>query len=106
MEPPPPTGTDAGESQKVPDRSSSAKERPSAGDVAPSPVDRGHPLLGPRLAVPRSVSVIRPPSFSLRTIVSGMRTLFGYRDLLYTLTFFRLAIRYKQSALGWIWAAL
>jgi len=40
------------------------------------------------------------------TIVSGMTTLFGYRDLLCTLTFFRLAIRYKQSLLGWIWAAL
>jgi lipopolysaccharide transport system permease protein len=30
----------------------------------------------------------------------------GYRDLLYTLTLFRLAVRYKQSMLGWVWAAL
>ena len=30
----------------------------------------------------------------------------GYRDLLYTLTLFRLTIRYKQSILGWIWAAM
>src|SRR5258708_299584 len=106
MEPPPPTGTDTSESLKVRDRSSTVEERQSAGDIAPALVDRKHPLLSSRLAVPRSVSVIRPPSFSLRTIVSGMTTLVGYRDLLYTLTFFRLAIRYKQSALGWIWAAL
>lgn len=106
MEPPPQTGSETNESLKVPDRSSAAKEGQSARDMAPSLVDRGHPLLGSRLAVARSVSVIRPPSFSLRTIISGMTTLFGYRDLLYTLTFFRLAIRYKQSALGWIWAAL
>jgi lipopolysaccharide transport system permease protein len=106
MEPPPPTGTDTSKSLKVNDRSSTAKEGQSAGDIAPSLVDREHPLVSSRLAVPRSVSVIRPPSFSLRTIVSGMTTLFGYRDLLYTLTVFRLAIRYKQSALGWIWAAL
>ena len=106
MEPLPPAGTDGSESLKVRDRSSAAKERHSARAIAPSLVDREHPLLGSRIAVPRSVSVIRPPSFSLRTIVSGMTTLFGYRDLLCTLTFFRLAIRYKQSLLGWIWAAL
>src|SRR6476661_10849519 len=106
MEPPPPTSADTSERLKVRDPSSTAKEHRSTGDMTPSLVDREHPFLGSRVAVPRSVSVIRPPSFSLRTIVSGMTTLFGYRDLLYTLTFFRLAIRYKQSALGWIWAAL
>jgi lipopolysaccharide transport system permease protein len=106
MEPPPPAGTDGSESLQARDRSSAAKERHSARALAPSLADRGHSLLGSRLVVPRSVSVIRPPSFSLRTIVSGMTTLFGYRDLLCTLTFFRLAVRYKQSALGWIWAAL
>jgi homopolymeric O-antigen transport system permease protein len=106
MEPPPPAGTDGSESLKVRDRSSAAEERHSASDIAPSLVDREDPLLGSRLVVPRSVSVIRPPSFSLRTIVSGMTTLFGYRDLLCTLTFFRLAVRYKQSVLGWIWGAL
>jgi lipopolysaccharide transport system permease protein len=68
--------------------------------------ERQHPLLGSRTAIPRTLTVIRPPSFSVGTIVSGIRTLVGYRDLLYTLTLFRLTIRYKQSILGWIWAAM
>jgi lipopolysaccharide transport system permease protein len=59
---------------------------------------------------PRSVDpgvrVIRPPAFSLRTVVLGLRTLLHYSDLLYTLSIFRLNVRYKQSALGWAWAAL
>jgi lipopolysaccharide transport system permease protein len=65
-----------------------------------------HPLLGSRDGSTRTLTVIRPPSFSLATIVSGIRTLIGYRDFLYTLTLFRLAVRYKQSILGWIWALL
>ncbi len=69
-------------------------------------VERKHPLLGSRLVNPRSLTIIRPPSFSLGTIGSGITTLVGYRDLLYTLTLFRLAVRYKQSMLGWVWAAL
>lgn len=52
------------------------------------------------------VRVIGPPAFSLATIVVGIRTLFQYGDLLYTLTQFRLKVRYKQSTLGWLWAAL
>jgi lipopolysaccharide transport system permease protein len=59
---------------------------------------------------PRSVDpgvrVIRPPSFSLSTVAVGLRTLLHYSDLLYTLSLFRLNVRYKQSALGWAWAAL
>src|ERR1700737_3696883 len=106
MELPTSAGTDGSESLKVRGRSSVVKERHSARDIVPSLDDRKHPLLGSQLAAPRSVRVIRPPSFSLRTIVFGMMTLFGYRDLLCTLTFFRLTIRYKQSVLGWIWAAL
>ena len=54
----------------------------------------------------RPVTVIHPPSFSLGATVSGIRTLIRYRDLLYTLTLFRVTIRYKQSVLGLIWAAL
>jgi lipopolysaccharide transport system permease protein len=54
----------------------------------------------------RPVKVIRPPSFSLSTIFTGLRTLLQYSDLLYTLSLFRLNVRYKQSALGWTWAAL
>ena len=63
-------------------------------------------FLNSRTATPRTLTVIRPPSFSLETIVSGIKTLVGYRDLLCTLTLFRLTVRYKQSILGWIWAAL
>ncbi|HEV7552877.1 MAG TPA: ABC transporter permease, partial [Candidatus Angelobacter sp.] len=54
----------------------------------------------------RPIKVIRPPSFSLSTIFTGLRTLTQYYDLLYTLSLFRLNVRYKQSVLGWTWAAL
>jgi lipopolysaccharide transport system permease protein len=52
------------------------------------------------------VKVIRPPSFSPSTILDGLRALVHYRDLLWILSLFRLRVRYKQSALGWIWGAL
>ena len=68
--------------------------------------ERNQSLLGSRGETARSLTVIRPPSFSFATIVSGLRMLVGYRDLLLTLTLFRLAVRYKQSILGWIWALL
>lgn len=54
----------------------------------------------------RPIKVIRPPVLSLFLIVSGIRTLMRYADLLYTLTAVRLTVRYKQSALGWIWALI
>src|ERR1700704_352804 len=54
----------------------------------------------------RPVKVIRPPAFSIGTISTGLRTLVQYSALLYTLSLFRLSVRYKQSALGWTWAAL
>jgi len=54
----------------------------------------------------RPVKIIRPPAFSIGTIFTGLRTLVQYSDLLYTLSLFRLSVRYKQSALGWTWAAL
>jgi lipopolysaccharide transport system permease protein len=54
----------------------------------------------------RSTKVIHPPSFSIETIFTGLRTFAQYSDLLYTLSLFRLNVRYKQSALGWAWAAL
>lgn len=59
----------------------------------------------PRPAV-RHIKVIRPPAFSFTTIFTGLRTLAHYSDLLYTLSVFRLNIRYKQSILGWAWAAV
>jgi lipopolysaccharide transport system permease protein len=54
----------------------------------------------------RPIKVIGPPSFSLRTILAGVRNLIQYSDLLYTLSLFRLHVRYKQSFLGWIWAVV
>jgi len=77
-----------------------------AQDAVTTLPERKHPLLGSRAAAPRSLTIIRPPSFSFATINSGIKTLVSYRDLLYTLTLFRLTVRYKQSILGWIWAAL
>jgi lipopolysaccharide transport system permease protein len=56
--------------------------------------------------VSRPLKVIRPPSFSLPMIFSGIRMLMRYTNLLYTLTMLRLSVRYKQSVLGWLWAAL
>jgi lipopolysaccharide transport system permease protein len=54
----------------------------------------------------RPVKVIRPPAFSVGTIFRGLQALAQYSDLLWILSLFRLKVRYKQSALGWIWAAL
>jgi lipopolysaccharide transport system permease protein len=54
----------------------------------------------------RPVKVIRPPAFSVGTILSGLQALARYSDLLWILSLFRLKVRYKQSALGWTWAAL
>jgi len=56
--------------------------------------------------VSRPLKVIRPPVFSLALIVSSLRTLSRYSDLLYTFTMLRLSVRYKQSVLGWVWAVL
>jgi hypothetical protein len=54
----------------------------------------------------RPVKVIRPAAFSVGTIFSGLQTLARFSDLLWILSLFRLKVRYKQSALGWTWAAL
>jgi len=54
----------------------------------------------------RWTKVIRPASFSPRMLVSGLRDLVHYRDLLLTLTIHRIKIRYKQSLLGIAWAVL
>jgi len=54
----------------------------------------------------RPIKVIRPPAFSIAAVSSGLSPLAQYSDLLYTLGLFRLSVRYKQSALGWTWAAL
>ena len=50
--------------------------------------------------------VIRPPSVSLAGVLFGLRELWRYRDLLYTLSAHRIKVRYKQSVLGIAWAVL
>ncbi len=70
------------------------------------PVTKCEPAHDPVHIGDRPVKTIHPPSFSLRTVLAGLRTLTQYSDLLYTLSLFRLHVRYKQSALGWTWAAL
>jgi lipopolysaccharide transport system permease protein len=59
-----------------------------------------------RLDRPRPVKVIVPPSFSPSRIVSDLKRLVEYFDLLLTLTHHRIRVRYKQSALGIVWALL
>lgn len=54
----------------------------------------------------RRIRIIGPATFSLGVVFSGLRALIQYSDLLYALSLFRLNVRYKQSALGWAWAAL
>lgn len=54
----------------------------------------------------RRTRIIGPAAFSFGTVFSGLRALIQYSDLLYALSLFRLKVRYKQSMLGWAWAAL
>jgi lipopolysaccharide transport system permease protein len=64
------------------------------------------PATEPPPIAARPLKVIRPPTFSISTIFGGVRILAQYSDLLYTLSLFRLNVRYKQSVLGWTWALL
>jgi len=77
----------------------------SLGEASVLPVT-GTTAMEPTPTAQRPLKVIRPPTFSLRTIFGGVRTLAQYSDLLYTLSLFRLNVRYKQSVLGWSWAIL
>ena len=52
----------------------------------------------------RPVSVIGPPAFTLERIWESLAALPRYTDLIYTLTAHRIAVRYKQSILGPLWA--
>jgi lipopolysaccharide transport system permease protein len=101
-----PASSDQSEATELRDQWTTEKEHIVAQESMAAVRERRHPILGLRTASPRPLTVIRRPSFSLKTIFTGTRTLIGYRDLLYTLTLFRLTVRYKQSVLGWIWAAL
>lgn len=56
--------------------------------------------------VVRRQTVIRPPNISQLSILSNLKKLAQYRDLLYTLSVHRINVRYKQSMLGIAWAIL
>ena len=87
-----------------PDGAVSSSLVPSGETLASSRVRKSEPgFEGDRV---RPLRVIRPPAFSLGTVFSGVQTLVKYADLLWILSLFRLTVRYKQSALGWVWAAL
>jgi len=63
-------------------------------------------MVSEKVVEERPLKIIRPPAFSASTAISGVAALAGHLDLLYTLTLFRLNVRYKQSILGWMWAVL
>jgi lipopolysaccharide transport system permease protein len=71
----------------------------AAGLVSNQPADRAE-------SGSHRIRIIGPASFSVGAVFSGLRALIQYSDLLYVLSLFRLNIRYKQSILGWAWAAL
>ena len=54
----------------------------------------------------RPITSIRPPAFTLGSAWHSLVRLSQYRDLLYALTAHRVAVRYKQSVLGPVWAVL
>ena len=56
-------------------------------------------------ASPRAV-VIRPARFAWKGVIGHLRALADYSDLLYTLSAHRISVRYRQTALGVIWAVL
>jgi len=88
----------------------SEKEQASQSDAGPgeASINFGLPIPTTESARihARRIKIIRPPTFSITTIFDGVRTLAQYSDLLYTLSLFRLNVRYKQSVLGWAWALL
>jgi lipopolysaccharide transport system permease protein len=50
--------------------------------------------------------IIRPPTATWRRLPEHVRTLPEYADLLYTLSLHRINVRYRQTALGVVWAVL
>ena len=54
----------------------------------------------------RQVRIIRPPTWRNLYGLDAIARLLEYRDLLLTLSAHRLSVRYKQSALGSVWALL
>jgi lipopolysaccharide transport system permease protein len=76
---------------------------PSSLETTVAAMDTEPQSVGPR---ERRISIIRPPSFSLRNLSGDLAKLWQYRDLLYTLSVHRIKVRYKQSLLGIVWAIL
>jgi lipopolysaccharide transport system permease protein len=56
--------------------------------------------------LPRSLTVIEPPSLAGVRPLAALRRLAGHADLLRTLTIHRVKVRYTQSRLGMLWALL
>jgi len=56
--------------------------------------------------VRRAVQVIRPPRWSPLLVSRQLRRLADYGDLLITISRHRIAVRYKQTMLGGVWALL
>jgi lipopolysaccharide transport system permease protein len=54
----------------------------------------------------RRVTIINASSASRVSLLSNLRELADYTDLLYTLTVHRIKVRYKQSVLGVAWAII
>lgn len=54
----------------------------------------------------RHETVIHPPSVTSLGLIGNFISLLRYRDMLYTLSVHRIKVRYKQSALGILWAIL
>jgi lipopolysaccharide transport system permease protein len=54
----------------------------------------------------RPLKVFCEPSFSPHQLIRDFAGLWDYRDLIYSLSIFRIKVRYKQSLLGVSWAIL
>ena len=91
---------------RTPPEIGTASVAPTHSENTNSPADQALTSTSLESNLDRPIKIIRPPAFSIATVSSGLRTLVQYSDLLYTLSLFRLSVRYKQSALGWTWAAL
>lgn len=59
----------------------------------------------PAVGHPRQV-VLRPASNGWAGLLNQVRDLADYTDLLYTLSAHRISVRYRQTALGIVWAVL
>lgn len=54
----------------------------------------------------RQTQVLRPASLSVHALGDELARLGSYRDLFLTLLLHRIRVRYRQSALGYVWAVL